>query len=228
MHENVHKIGCATLKQSRHEWTQNFFTCNYDEAPIKGQPVYHSSNRPGDGCISGKNQRLKGLCAIIDDEDEDDLETREDAEFKTKHPNENANNNRAVTSNEKVNDAIPTTNDDHETENNDEDTPNQNADRNDHREAVNKPDNQTQQAHKRTIVASNNDEMLIDFKNANEIPSDNDVDSENMRFRVLEENKWRFTFRRFLNQIEDVVRKGKYKNVRIRTMNHVVTVGLRK
>nr|AJC97670.1 hypothetical protein [Drosophila mojavensis] len=65
VHDKVQKIGCASLKQSKNGWIQNFFTCNYDEAPIKGQAVYKTGH-PGAQCVSGRDQHFKSLCNVVD------------------------------------------------------------------------------------------------------------------------------------------------------------------
>ncbi|TDG49568.1 hypothetical protein AWZ03_004059 [Drosophila navojoa] len=65
VHDKVQKIGCACLKQSKNGWIQNFFTCNYDEAPIKGQEVY-KTGIPGAQCVSGKNHNFTSLCGEVD------------------------------------------------------------------------------------------------------------------------------------------------------------------
>ncbi|XP_064550228.1 tabinhibitin 3 [Drosophila montana] len=64
VHDKVQKVGCAVLQQSINGWLQTFFTCNYDHAPVVGQPVYHQSLNPGESCKSGTNPTYASLCSV--------------------------------------------------------------------------------------------------------------------------------------------------------------------
>uniref|UniRef100_A0A6P4FAV5 Uncharacterized protein LOC108048367 n=1 Tax=Drosophila rhopaloa TaxID=1041015 RepID=A0A6P4FAV5_DRORH len=61
--ENAGLVGCAILQQTRNDWLQTFFTCNFGHAPVLGAEVYESSQLAAQSCKTGVNQKYVHLCS---------------------------------------------------------------------------------------------------------------------------------------------------------------------
>ncbi|XP_017846840.2 allergen Tab y 5.0101 [Drosophila busckii] len=61
--EGATSVGCAALQQAKNGWLQTFFTCNFENAPVAGKPIFTTANTAGEGCILGKHPKHVHLCS---------------------------------------------------------------------------------------------------------------------------------------------------------------------
>ncbi|KAI8044227.1 hypothetical protein M5D96_000378 [Drosophila gunungcola] len=61
--ENAGLVGCAVLQQTRNDWLQTFFTCNFGQAPAVGSAVYETGQHAATSCKTGVNPKYVHLCS---------------------------------------------------------------------------------------------------------------------------------------------------------------------
>nr|AJC97672.1 hypothetical protein [Drosophila arizonae] len=241
VHDKVQKIGCACLKQSKNGWIQNFFTCNYDEAPIKGQAVYKTGH-PAAHCVSGKDQHFKSLCSVIDKDAVDTVES-EAPNNQTQKPQVDAQNKPDNQTQKPQVDAQSKPDNQTQKPQVDAQSKPDNQTQKPEIGAQSKPDNQTQnpqadaqnkldnQAPKilsRTIVSTNGAIEIIKLKPGMAPVENVERNLKIQRAIEKEAKEWRKKFLRFLSEIENTEKKTNNRKIQIFTWNHQVDISYKR
>ncbi|EDW68236.2 uncharacterized protein [Drosophila virilis] len=203
VHDNVHSVGCAALQQSNNGWLQTFLTCNFDQAPVVGQPVYVQSLHPAESCKSGKNPSFVNLCSVS-------VTKHRVAASQSTKKGKGTKTQRGVASRRTKPDEAGKNNTIPDGEQKNENMLNPGEATN---TTVNDVQNATQGAQNAT-----KDVQIATQGVQNNTQHDDDLQNE----EIANNDYWRNKFLRFTENVKKSLKKGKDRNVVMLTMNHEV------